>query len=255
MFLFVLYVQPSAATIAPASASVYGGAPGGRRRMVDGIIITASISVAGGLFLYWRDWHDHGSFAEWIGSSFGATLDGGVASLAALAIGVSVTRPNVRRLTALIRQVAESGGPPSPEVTAEMAEIQRRLRMFARMSLALLVLAVLSMAVARLDRSRRARHHACMKTVDQAPHALDVASVVCELDTDLERGLDHEEAQPASRGPNALRGAAGGSLAPILRQFADPLVILLLGATVIWRSCAGRRTRAAGRVDRQPDRC
>ena len=118
--------------------------------MVDGIITTASISVAGGLFLYWRDWHDHGSFADWIGSSFGATLTvGAVASLAALAIGVSVTRPNVRRLTALMRQVAESGGPTSPEVAAEMAEVQGRLRMFARVSLALLVLAVLSMAVAR----------------------------------------------------------------------------------------------------------
>ena len=149
VFLFVLYVQPSAATIAPAGAPFMAELLG-RRRMVDGIITTASISVAGGLFLYWRDWHDHGSFADWIGSSFGATLTvGAVASLAALAIGVSVTRPNVRRLTALMRQVAESGGPPSPEVAAEMAEVQGRLRMFARVSLALLVLAVLSMAVAR----------------------------------------------------------------------------------------------------------
>ena len=149
VFLFVLYVQPSAATIAPAGAPFMAELLG-RRRMVDGIITTASFSVAGGLFIYWRDWLDHGSFADWIGSSFGATLTvGAVASLAALAIGVSVTRPNVRRLTALMRQVAESGGPTSPEVAAEMAEVQGRLRMFARVSLALLVLAALSMAVAR----------------------------------------------------------------------------------------------------------
>jgi hypothetical protein len=149
VFLFVVYVQPSAATIAPAGAPLMAELLG-RRRMVDGIITTAVISVTGGLFLYWRDWHDHGSFGDWIGSSFGATLTvGAVASLAALAIGVSVTRPNVRKLTALMRQVAESGGPPAPEVAAEMAEIQGRLRTFARVSLALLALAVLSMAVAR----------------------------------------------------------------------------------------------------------
>jgi uncharacterized membrane protein len=149
VFLFVIFVSPSAASIAPAGAPFMAELLG-KRRLVDRIIVLAMISVTGGLFLYWRDWHLYGSFGDWIGSSFGATLTVGmVASLVALTIGVSGTRPNVRRLLALGRQVAESGGPPTPEIAAEMGAIQGRLKVLARVSLGLLVLAVLAMATAR----------------------------------------------------------------------------------------------------------
>ena len=149
VFLFVVYVQPSVASIAPAGAPFMAELLG-RRRVIDGIITAASITVVGGLFLYWRDWHDVGSLGDWLGTSFGATLTlGAIASIAALTIGVLVTRPNAMRLLALGRQVAESGGPPSPEVAAEMSVIGGRLRTFARVSLGLLLFAVLTMAIAR----------------------------------------------------------------------------------------------------------
>jgi uncharacterized membrane protein len=149
VFLFVVYVQPSVAAIAPAGAPFMAELLG-RRRMIDGIITAALITVVGGLFLYWRDWQAFGSFGDWIASSFGATLTlGAIASIAALTIGLTVTRPNVMRMLALGRRVAESGGPPSPEVAAELGAIQARLKLFARVSLGLLLFAVLTMATAR----------------------------------------------------------------------------------------------------------
>ncbi len=149
IFLFVVYLQPSAAAIAPAGAPFMAQLLG-KRRLVDGIITVAAISVTGGLFLYWHDWHLFDSFGDWIGSRFGIALTvGAVSALVALAFGIFVTRPNVMRLLALGRQVAESGGPPSPEVAAEMGAIQGRLKVFARASLALLVLSVLAMSTAR----------------------------------------------------------------------------------------------------------
>jgi len=149
IFLFVVYIQPSAAAIAPAGAPFMAQLLG-KRRLVDGIIGIASISVIGGLFLYWHDWHLFNSFGDWVGSTFGKAFTvGALAALTALAFGVFVTRPNVGRLLALGRQVAESGAPPSPEVGAEMAAIQGRLKTFARVSLGLLVLATLAMATAR----------------------------------------------------------------------------------------------------------
>ena len=52
-----------------------------------------------GLFLYWHDWHLFQSFGDWLGSRFGASLTiGMVSALIALAIGGSITRPNVRRI-------------------------------------------------------------------------------------------------------------------------------------------------------------
>ena len=148
-FLFVVYVQPSAAAIAPAGAPFMGELLG-KRRLVDGIITMGAISVAGGLILYWHDWHLYGGFGTWIGSTFGVVLTlGALAAIAALGIGVFVTRPNVSRFLALGRQVAASGGPPSAEVGAEMGVIQARLKSYARASLGLLVLAVLAMSTAR----------------------------------------------------------------------------------------------------------
>ncbi len=151
LFLLVVYVQPSAAAIAPAGAPFMAELLG-KRRTVDGIITAATISVVGGLVLYWRDWHDTGSFGDWIGTSFGATLTvGAVAALVALAIGVFATRPNVVRLLALGRRAAEGAGSgaPDPAIAAEIGAIQGRLKILARTSLALLVLSVLAMATAR----------------------------------------------------------------------------------------------------------
>jgi uncharacterized membrane protein len=149
VFLFVVYVQPSAAAIAPAGAPFMTELLG-KRRLVDRIIALGLVAVVGGLFLYWHDWHLYDSFGSWVGSRFGAAITVGmVASLIALGIGVFVTRPNVQRLLARGRQVAESGGPPSPEIAAEMGAIQGRLKVFARVSLGLLLLAVLAMSTAR----------------------------------------------------------------------------------------------------------
>lgn len=149
VFLFVVYLQPSAAAVGPAGAPFMGELLG-KRRLIDGILTLAVISVTGGVLIYWHDWHLYGSFGHWIGSTFGRVLTvGALAAIAAMGIGFSVTRPNVRRLMALGRQVADSGGPPSPEVAAEMGAIQVRLKTYARVSFALLVLAVLAMSTAR----------------------------------------------------------------------------------------------------------
>ena len=149
VFLLVVYVQPSAAAIAPAGAPFMAELLG-KRRMIDGIITSAVITVIGGLFVYWRDWQLYGSFGEWVGSTFGLTLTiGALSAIVALGFGAFVTRPNLMRLLSLGRQAAEAGGPPSPEVAAEMAAIQGRLKVVARVSLALLLVSVVLMAVAR----------------------------------------------------------------------------------------------------------
>lgn len=149
VFLFVVYVQPSAAAIGPAGAPFLAEFLG-KRRVADGIITSAVITVIGGLFVYWRDWQIYGSFGDWVGSTFGLTLTiGALSSIVALGLAVFVTRPNVMRMLTLGRQAAEAGGPPSPEVAAEMGAIQARLKVVARVSLALLLIAVALMAVAR----------------------------------------------------------------------------------------------------------
>ena len=149
VYMLVVFVQPSVAAIAPAGAPFMAELLG-KRRLVDVLIGLGSATVVGGLFLYWHDWHLYGSFGTWIGTRFGGTLTvGAVAAILALAIGILGTRPNVVRLLAMGRNVAESGGPPSPELAAQIVRTQNRLKAFAQMSFGLIVVAALAMALAR----------------------------------------------------------------------------------------------------------
>ena len=149
VFLLVTQIQPTAAAIAPAGAPFMAELLG-KRRLVQRIIGMGVVTVVAGLFLYWRDWHVYSSFGDWIGSTFGVTLTvGAIAAIAALAIGIAVTRPKVEQMLALMRQIGASEGAPAPELVAQLGAIQARLRLAARLSLALLVVAVLAMSSAR----------------------------------------------------------------------------------------------------------
>jgi uncharacterized membrane protein len=149
VYLLVVYVQPSAAAVGPAGAPFMMQLLG-KRRLVDGLIGLGSITLIGGLFLYWHDWHAYGSFSNWIGSRFGTVITiGAVSAIVALAFGIFGTRPNVKRLLALGSQVATTGGPPSPEQAQQIARIQRLLKVLARVSLAFIGIAALCMAAGR----------------------------------------------------------------------------------------------------------
>ena len=148
LFVVVTFVQPSAATLGPAGASFMSEHR--RRRFVDVVFIDALFTVAAGLFLDWRDRHQHPSFGDWIGSSFGASLTvGALLAIAGLGVAASVTRPTIGRLVSLGRQVAESGGAPMPEASARIGALQRRLVVAERVSFSLVLLAVVFMASAR----------------------------------------------------------------------------------------------------------
>ncbi len=148
VFLFVVFVQPSAAALGPAAAPFMAELLG-KRKLVDWILLVATITIAGGLFLYWHDWHDYGSFGDWVGLTYGLVLTvGALAAIVAFLIGLFGTRPGVTRLMALGRQAAEAGG-PTPELAAEIQRLQARLKVLARTSLAFLAIAVIAMATAR----------------------------------------------------------------------------------------------------------
>jgi hypothetical protein len=149
VFLFVLFIQPSAAAIAPAGAPFMAELLG-KRRLVDRIIGLGVVTVLAGLAMYWKDWHDYPSFSDWWATTFGKSLTvGALCAIAALVVGVLVTRPGVQRMLAIGRQAADAGGPPSPDQAAELGAIQQQLKVAARISFALLVIAVLLMSTAR----------------------------------------------------------------------------------------------------------
>jgi uncharacterized membrane protein len=148
VFMLVVFLQPSSAAIAPAGAPFMAELLG-KRRLVDRIIAMGGLTVTGGLFLYWHDGEAYGSLDDFAGTAFGTAITvGALAAIAALAIGVFVTRPNVQRMLAIGRTAAEAGG-PTPEQAAELGGVQERLKVSARVNLGLIALAVFAMATAR----------------------------------------------------------------------------------------------------------
>ena len=148
LFVVVVFVQPTAAALGPAGAPFMSELR--RRRFVDIVFIDAVVTVVAGSFLYWHDWHMYPSFDDWIGSSFGASLTvGALLAISGLVVAAVLTRPTIGRLVPLGRQVAESGGTPTPEMAARIGALQRRLVVAERVSFSLVLLAVVAMASAR----------------------------------------------------------------------------------------------------------
>jgi hypothetical protein len=149
VFMFVVFVQPSAAAIGPAAGPMMGQLLG-VRRLVDRLLLLAGVTILAGLVLYVKDASDAASYGDFLGEPFGLALTiGMLAAISAAGLGVFVTRPNVLRLMAIQREVAASGGSPNQEQGARVAAIQATLKVFARVSLGLLTIAVLAMATAR----------------------------------------------------------------------------------------------------------
>lgn len=148
LFVLVFFIEPTSRTIGPA-AMPFMQEMIGRRRMTTVVISLGSVTVAAGLLLYWNLTDTMGASAL-LDTGLGKSLTfGALAAIVGLLIGIFGTAPNVRRLAALGQQATEAGGPPSPELAAEIGATQKRLRRYARTVLVLLTLAIIAMAAAR----------------------------------------------------------------------------------------------------------
>ena len=149
VFLFVVFVQPSAAALGPTAGPMMGQLLD-QRKLVDRFLQLAGITIVAGLVMYIKIASDFGSLGNLLSSGYGVALTiGMVTAIAAASFGAFVTRPNVGRLMGIQRGIAEAGQPPTPEQGAQIATIQRTLKIYARLSLGLLVVTVAAMATAR----------------------------------------------------------------------------------------------------------
>jgi len=147
VFLFVVLIQPSAAAIGPA-AGPFMMELLGRRKLVTWLLSLGGTTVVAGLLLYWRDADGLDGLAAFASTRYGVALTiGALAAIAAFLVGLFGTRPNARRLLDLVGRAAP-GGPPTA-VAQEIAGVQARLKVLARIALALIVVAVVAMATAR----------------------------------------------------------------------------------------------------------
>ena len=143
----LLFIQPTARELGPA-AGPFMMHLAGRKRLIDYVLSAAGLTVLAGLLMYWRV--TLGLDLDVIGSAYGISLTiGALCAIAALAIGGSIVRPGIMATLAIGREVAASGGAPTPEQAAQMQAIQRRSTAAGKAIVPLLIVAVIGMAAAR----------------------------------------------------------------------------------------------------------
>jgi uncharacterized membrane protein len=146
-FVTFLFLQPTAREIGPA-AGPFMAHLAGKKRLIDWVLRAAGLTVLAGLLMYWRVTGG----LEWdrITSAYGISLTiGALCAIAALSLGLSIVRPTVLATLSIGRQVAESGGPPTPEQQAKLQALSKRGKDVGTVIVPLLVVAVAGMAAAR----------------------------------------------------------------------------------------------------------
>lgn len=146
-FTTILFLQPTAREVGPA-AGPFMAHLAGKKRLVDWVLRAAGLTILVGLLMYWRVTGG----LEWdrITSAYGISLTiGALCAIAAFALGLSVVRPTIMATLAIGREVAASGGAPTPEQGAQLQALQQRGKAVGQVIVPLLVVAVAGMAAAR----------------------------------------------------------------------------------------------------------
>ena len=119
-----------------------------RRKLGVMFPIVAVLTVLSGAALYWRD--SGGLQLSWITTPTGMAFTiGGLAAIFAFVGGGVLIGPGIAEQTAVRGELAAGDGVPTPAQQERLDRADRRLALAGRIDLPLLLLAGLTMAVAR----------------------------------------------------------------------------------------------------------
>lgn len=146
MFFF-FFLEPATKALGPQAGPVMHFLVS-QKRVARVITVAATVNVAAGALVYWRV--SNGFDPAWTGSGMGIGLTiGAIAAIGAWAMGLAVIMPTVERIDAVGGQIAQAGGPPSPELLGEMHRLSEKLHRIGRIDIALIGTAVFFMAISR----------------------------------------------------------------------------------------------------------
>jgi uncharacterized membrane protein len=140
------FLEPAVREAGPDGAKVMQALQ--KRRYLDAMPVVAVLTLVSGFWLYWRTFgRAHpGPGAGGPELVLGA---GGLVSLVAFVIGVTVMRPSALRVGRLGAELAQAPPDKKEALGAELARLRSRMRTAGRWLAALLGIAILCMAVAR----------------------------------------------------------------------------------------------------------
>lgn len=147
VFTLAAFVVPSARAIGPAAGPMMGQLTQ-VRQMPKWLVIAGFLTIAAGFWLYWHA--SVGADPRWMASGPARTYGiGAVLALIAWFMGMTMNAPLAKRMSAMGAKIAASGAPPTADEKAQLSAMQARLGTLSVVGAALLILATMTMAVAR----------------------------------------------------------------------------------------------------------
>lgn len=143
--LFFFYVEPTINKLGP-DAEKFVDEVINRRKLPQYFAIASTITVLGGLVLYFRD---AGGLQLWTSTSGLVYGLGAVAGIIGWAMGGALIAPGVKKVAAVGAEIKAAGGPPSAELMGRLHAAQQRLRTVGMWGLILVAIAVVCMESAR----------------------------------------------------------------------------------------------------------
>jgi hypothetical protein len=118
------------------------------RKLPTYMLVLGLATVLSGYWLYWHNAVIYGS--AWLSSGQGKVFGmGAVLATIGWLLGFFISRPTAQHIWKLGAQIAQSGTPPTPELTAQLGRLQARMGKVSAFIAVLLVGASVAMAVAR----------------------------------------------------------------------------------------------------------
>jgi hypothetical protein len=141
------FLQPTVAALG-ASGQPFMEHLMNRRKMGIMFPVVAGLTILSGAVLFWRD--SGGLQLDWITSPTGLAFTvGGIAAIIAFVGGGVLIGPSVAEQVAVRGELATGDGVPTPVQRERLERADARLKLASRIDLPLLILAGLTMAVAR----------------------------------------------------------------------------------------------------------
>lgn len=141
----VLFFTPSIKAAGPAGGTVMGKLALTQFPMA--MATSGILTLVAGILMYWID--SGGFQANWISTPPGIIITiGGAAGIFAFLLGLIVQRPASARMAILQKEIQAAGQPTSSQLN-EMRVLQDRVAKTSQWVVALMVIAVLGMAIAR----------------------------------------------------------------------------------------------------------
>jgi uncharacterized membrane protein len=143
--LFFFYIEPTINKLGP-DAEKFVDEFVNKRKVPVYFAAASTITVVGGLILYYRD---AGGFQLWTSGVGPVFTIGAVAGIIAWLGGGILVSPAVKKVAAIGAEMKAAGGPPSGELIGRMQAAQHRLRQIGMWDLVFVGIAVVCMEAGR----------------------------------------------------------------------------------------------------------